>query len=92
MMCSDPYPMEIPLQPFLNEPTFLMTPESETPLSPEDDNMFTVDMTLESTKQKVGITVTSYHGAHRLVQEGYLYHGYILVYCPKRRASLASMK
>jgi len=93
MMCSDPYHMKLPLQPFLNEQSFVVTSDPETSsMSPEDDNVFTVDVNLEYQKQKVEVTVTSYHGAHLLVQKQYIYHGYILVYCPKRRASLASLK
>ncbi|XP_053384790.1 rho GTPase-activating protein 190-like isoform X4 [Mercenaria mercenaria] len=93
MMCSDPFPMSLPVQPFLNESSFVVTSDPETSsVSPEEDNVFTIDMNLEYSKQKVEITVTSYHGGHSLVQKGFNYHGFILVYCPKRRASLASLK
>jgi hypothetical protein len=85
--------MSLPLQPFLNESSFVVTSDPETSsVSPEEDNVFTIDMNLEYSKQKVEITVTSYHGAHLLLQREYIYHGFILVYCPKRRASLASLK
>ncbi|WAR01964.1 RHG35-like protein, partial [Mya arenaria] len=60
MMCADPYPMSLPLQPFLNETSFVVTSDPETSsMSPEEDNVFTVDVTLDSSKQKVEVTVTS---------------------------------
>lgn len=84
--------MNLPIQPFLNESSFVVTSDPETSSMTEDDNVFTVDTYIDDEKQKVEVTVTSYHGAHLLVQKQYIYHGYILVYCPKRRASLASLK
>ena len=93
MMCHDPYPMGIPLQPFLNESSFVVTSDPElTSLPPEEDNVFMIDANLDYTQQKIEVTVTSYHGAHLQCQRGEIYHGYILVYCPKRKASLASLK
>ena len=93
MMCSDPFPMHLPLQPFLNESSFNVTSIADTgSQSPEEENVFTFDANLDCTKQKIEVTVTSYHGGQVCVNHGEIYHGFILVYCPKRKASLASLR
>jgi len=53
MMCADPFPMDLPLKPFLNETSFVVTSDPETSsMSSEEDNVFTVDTTLDFNKQK----------------------------------------
>ena len=45
---------------------------------------------LDDLKRKVEVTATSYHSASQLT--GSLFHGYILVYSVRRRASLSNLK
>ncbi|KAL3841673.1 hypothetical protein ACJMK2_019787 [Sinanodonta woodiana] len=87
MMCGDPFSMEMPIRPFLNDDTFTMVIDST-----EEQCVFTLDVFLEYPKQKVEITVTSYHGGYMLRNRGELYHGYILVYSPQRKASYSTMR
>jgi Rho GTPase-activating protein 5 len=82
MMCGDPFPLELPLGPLLNHDMCRVL--ADTPYC------ITLDLFLESSKQKVEIEVASYHGGNRLHQG--LFHGHILVYSAKRKASLATLR
>ncbi|KAH9518727.1 hypothetical protein Btru_006096 [Bulinus truncatus] len=83
LMCGDPFQLELPLGPLLNHDMCRVL--ADTPYC------ITLDLFLEATsKQKVEIEVASYHGGNRLHQG--LFHGYILVYSAKRRASLATLR
>ena len=93
MMCADPYPMEIALKPFMKDSSFVVVSDPETSsLSAEEDNVFTIDATINFVKQKIEVTATSYHGAVALLNRDEIFHGYILAYCPKRKSSLITMK
>lgn len=82
LMCGDPFPLELPLGPLLNHEMCRVL--ADTPYC------ITLDLFLESSKQKVEIEVASYHGGNRL-HEG-IFHGHILVYSARRKASLATMR
>lgn len=83
LMCGDPFQLELPLGPLLNHDMCRVL--ADTPYC------ITLDLFLEATsKQKVEVEVASFHGGNRLHQG--LFHGYILVYSAKRRASLATLK
>ncbi|BFZ15995.1 hypothetical protein BsWGS_19034 [Bradybaena similaris] len=82
MMCGDPFPLELPLGPLLNHDMCRVL--ADTPYC------ITLDLFLEASKQKVEVEVASYHGGTRLHQG--LFHGHILVYSAKRKASLATLR
>ncbi|KAK0060412.1 rho GTPase-activating protein 190-like isoform X4, partial [Biomphalaria pfeifferi] len=83
LMCGDPFQLELPLGPLLNHDMCRVL--ADTPYC------ITLDLFLEATsKQKVEVEVASFHGGNRLHQG--LFHGYILVYSAKRRASLATLR
>lgn len=93
MMCADPYPMDIALKPFMKDSSFVVTSDPETSsLSGDEDNVFTIDATINLEKQKIEVTATSYHGAQALLNRNEIFHGYILAYCPKRKSSIATMR
>ncbi|XP_005097825.1 rho GTPase-activating protein 35 isoform X2 [Aplysia californica] len=82
LMCGDPFPLELPLGPLLNHDMCRVL--ADTPYC------ITLDLFLELAKQKVEVEVASYHGGNRLHQG--LFHGHILVYSAKRKASLATLR
>jgi len=82
LMCGDPFPLELALGPLLNSDTCRVL--ADTPYC------ITLDFMVEGTKQKVEIEVASYHGGERLHQG--MFHGHILAYSDRRRASLASLR
>lgn len=93
MMCADPYPMDIILKPFMKDSSFIVVSDPETSsLSEGEDNMFTIDTTINAVKQKIEVTAVSYHGAQALLNRGEIFQGYILAYCPKRKSSIITMK
>ncbi|GFN96257.1 rho GTPase-activating protein [Plakobranchus ocellatus] len=85
LMCGDPFPLDLPLGPLLNHDMCRVL--ADTPYC------ITLDLFLASEltcKQKVEVEVSSYHGGPRLHQG--LFHGQILVYSAKRKASLATLR
>ncbi|CAL1547999.1 unnamed protein product [Lymnaea stagnalis] len=83
LMCGDPFQLEVPLGPLLNHDMCRVL--ADTPYC------ITLDLFLEPTsKQKVEIEVASFHGGNRLHQG--LFHGYILVFSARRKASLATLR
>ncbi len=80
-MCGDGFDVDLPLSPLLNHQCCYVTPDKLPTI--------TLETYLDDSKRKVEITATSYHGATQ-VQDS-LYHGYILVYWAKRKASLATL-
>ena len=92
-MCADPYPMDIALKPFMKDSSFVVVTDPETSsLSEAEDNVFTIDATINFVKQKIEVTATSYHGAQALLNRDEIFHGYILAYCPKRKSSIITMR
>ncbi|XP_050409966.1 rho GTPase-activating protein 190 isoform X3 [Patella vulgata] len=82
MMCGDPLPVEIPLGPLLyNE---------NCQVSRNSPNTINIDSFLDCGKQKIEIEISPNHGGGSL-QQG-IFHGYILVYSAKRRASLSTLQ
>ncbi|GFR73478.1 rho GTPase-activating protein [Elysia marginata] len=85
LMCGDPFPLEMPLGPLLNHEMCRVL--ADTPYC------ITLDLYLATEgvcKQKVEVEVSSYHGGPRLHQG--LFHGQILVYSTRRKASLATLR
>ncbi|ESO97484.1 hypothetical protein LOTGIDRAFT_115014 [Lottia gigantea] len=82
MMCGDPMPIEIPLGPLLNN--------ENCHVSTNSPNTLNIDAFLDCGKQKIEIEISPNHGGGSL-QQG-IFHGYILVYSSKRRASLSTLQ
>ena len=85
LMCGDPFPLELPLGPLLNHNMCRVL--ADTPYC------ITLDLYLATEgvcKQKVEVEVSSYHGGP-LLHQG-LFHGQMLVYSAKRKASLATLR
>uniref|UniRef100_A0A8C4Q9G5 Rho GTPase activating protein 5 n=1 Tax=Eptatretus burgeri TaxID=7764 RepID=A0A8C4Q9G5_EPTBU len=80
VMCGDPFNVDLVLTPFL-ESQFCMNPQSG-----QNDSLI-LEMFLGARRKKIKITVSSYHTA--TLNRSNLFHGYILVYSAKRRASLS---
>ncbi|XP_074660547.1 rho GTPase-activating protein 190-like [Tubulanus polymorphus] len=85
LMCGDGYNMEVPLGPLLAHQCCSVT------IGNNGRNTVHVEAYLGDGKRKIDVNVTSYHGASSLVNME-LFHGYILVYSAKRKASLAALK
>ncbi len=81
-MCGDTYNVELPLAPLLNHQCCYLTSDKYPTI--------TLETYLDDSKRKVEVTLVSYHGASIIKDE--LYHGYILVYSTKRKASLATLR
>ena len=82
MMCGDHYNVELPLMPLLNHQCCYVTSDRYPAL--------TLEAYLDGTNVKIEVTVVSYHGASVVQNE--LFHGYILVYHTKRKASYANLR
>lgn len=81
-MCGDGFSVELPLAPLLNHQFCFVTSDEYATM--------TLETYLDESKRKVEVTATSYHGASQF--KDCLYHGYVLVYSARRKASLASLK
>ena len=82
LMCGDTFSAEVPLGPLLHHQCCYVTSDKFPTL--------TLETYLGDSKRKVEVSTVSYHGGY-ILREG-LFHGYILVYSAKRRASLEAMK
>ena len=82
-MCGDSFSLELPLAPLLNHQCCYVTSDKHPTI--------TLETYLDESKRKVEVTLSSYHNATYIVQDE-LYHGYVLVYSAKRRASLATLR
>uniref|UniRef100_UPI00358ECC56 rho GTPase-activating protein 5-like n=1 Tax=Myxine glutinosa TaxID=7769 RepID=UPI00358ECC56 len=80
VMCGDPYNVDLVLTPFL-ESQFCLNPQSG-----QNDSLV-LEMFLGARRKRIKITVSSYHTA--TLNRSNVFHGYILVYSAKRRASLS---
>ena len=81
-MCGDAFKVELPLGPLLNHQCCYVTSDKFPTI--------TLETYLGDSKRKVEVTVVSYHGAS--VLKDALYHGYILVFSARRKASLATLR
>lgn len=80
MFCGDPYSIKNVLAPLLNlECCYLSGSQS-----------IILETVLGSSKRKIEIILSSYHGANAFREE--LIHGFILAYYDKRKASLSTLK
>jgi p190RhoGAP, pG1 and pG2 domains len=84
IMCGDGFDVELPLSPLLNHQFSYMS------LSPDGIVSVSLDTYFDESKHKVEVTISSYHGASQL--KDCLFHGYLLVYWAKRKASLAALR
>jgi len=84
VMCGDGFDVELPLSPLLNHQFSFVSMSQEGIVSISLETYF------DESKHKVEVTVTSYHSASQM--KDCLYHGFLLVYWAKRKASLATLK
>ena len=80
-MCGDDMNLSYLLTPLLSHQCCFVTSDKFPTI--------TLETYLGDSKRKVEVVVTSYHGAS-VIQDS-LYHGFILVYSAKRKASLRTM-
>jgi len=84
-MCGDDYKVDVPLSPLLNHQFHHINK------SPDDHTMtVTLETYLDEFKRQVEVLAMSYHSATQL--KDFLYHGYLLVFSAKRKASLATLR
>ncbi|VDI33984.1 Rho GTPase-activating protein 5, partial [Mytilus galloprovincialis] len=90
LMCGDAFSAEIPLGPLLNS--------NPTQVRSDTNPSVTIEANLESmpdlTKQKIEVCCGSYHNFVAKIQkeeEEDVYHGFVLVFSPKRKASFCTM-
>ncbi|CAH1393447.1 unnamed protein product [Nezara viridula] len=79
LFCGDPYSVENVLTPLLSHHCCVLSGERS----------IIIETFLGSSKRKVEVIVSSFHGANAFREE--LVHGFILVYSTKRKASLATL-
>ncbi|XP_025200481.1 rho GTPase-activating protein 190 isoform X1 [Melanaphis sacchari] len=79
MFCDDPYSVESILAPLLSHQCCYLS----------GDRSIILETFLGSSKRKVEVIMSSYHGANAFREE--LVHGFILSYYAKRKASLATL-
>ena len=92
LMCGDGFPAEIPLGPLLNS--------NPTQIRADLNPSISIEANLESnpdlSKQKIEVCCGSYHNFVSKIQkeeeDDDVYHGFILVFSPKRKASFCTMK
>ncbi|OWF54503.1 Rho GTPase-activating protein 190 [Mizuhopecten yessoensis] len=95
LMCGDPFDCEIPLGPLLNSnPTQIdIDPTSSMYSITMETN---VDNSPDFSKQKIEICISSYHNFVSKMfkddEDYHMFHGFILVFSTKRKASYATMK
>lgn len=80
MFCDDQYSVESILAPLLSHQCCYLS----------GDRSIILETFLGSSKRKVEVIMSSYHGANAFREE--LVHGFILSYYAKRKASLATLK
>ena len=85
LMCGDQYEMELPIAPLLNHQCCYVT-DLERGLP-----TITLETYLGEYKRKVEVTVASYHRAESSLRDS-LFHGAVLVYMAKRKASLQNLR
>ncbi|VDI64869.1 Rho GTPase-activating protein 5, partial [Mytilus galloprovincialis] len=90
LMCGDDFSAEIPLGPLLNS--------NPTQVRSDINPSVTIEANLESTpdltKQKIEVCCGSYHNFVAKImkeEEEDVYHGFVLVFSPKRKASFCTM-
>ncbi|VVC36948.1 Hypothetical protein CINCED_3A007446 [Cinara cedri] len=79
LFCGDPYSVESILAPLLSHQCCYLN----------GDRSVIIETFLGTTKRKIEVIISSYHGANAFREE--LVHGFILAYYAKRRASLATL-
>nr|XP_018903141.1 PREDICTED: rho GTPase-activating protein 190 isoform X3 [Bemisia tabaci] len=79
VFCGDPYSLENVVGPLLNHQCCFLS----------GDRSIILETFLGTSKRKVEVIISSYHGANAFREE--LVHGFILVYSAKRKASLATL-
>lgn len=84
LMCGDDYNVDIPLSPLLNHQFHHVRKSDDAVMS------VTLETYLDEFRRKVKVVATSYHSSTRL--KDFLYHGYLLVFSAKRKASLATLR
>ena len=84
LMCGDEYKVDVPLSPLLNHQFHHINKSDDVVMS------VTLETYLDEFKRKVEVLAMSYHSATQL--KDFLYHGYLLVFSAKRKASLATLK
>ena len=92
LMCGDAFPAEIPLGPLLNSnPT-----QIRVDLNPSISIEANLESNPDQSKQKIEVCCGSYHNFVSKIQKDEedddVYHGFILVFSPKRKASFCTMK
>ncbi|XP_031562663.1 rho GTPase-activating protein 5-like isoform X2 [Actinia tenebrosa] len=80
-MCGDSYPVELIFGPLLHHQACWR--------SPTQPDTIILETYVGFVKRRVQIKLTSYHRAYTLNDQ--MFHGYILVYSAKRKASLATL-
>ena len=86
LMCGDQYAVELPVAPLLNHQCCYVTDLERLPPA-----TVTLETYLGECKRKVEVSVASYHSAAAPLRDC-LYHGAILVYMAKRKASLQHLR
>ena len=84
LMCGDDFKIELPLSPLLNQPFHHIRRSDDAVMS------LTMETYLDEFKRKVEVTTMSYHSASQM--KDFLYHGYLLVFSARRKASLATLR
>ena len=85
LMCGDDYKVDVPLSPLLNHQFHHINRSEDVVMS------VAVETYLDEFKRKVEVTTASYHSAASQLKD-FLYHGYLLVFSARRKASLASLR
>ena len=84
LMCGDDYKVEIPLSPLLNHQFHQVNKSDDGVMS------VTLETYLDEFKRRVEVVIMSYHSSSQM--KDFLYHGYLLVFSAKRKASLATLR
>ena len=82
MMCGDQIPVDLILAPLLNHQLCYVTADKVTSI--------TLETLVNESRHKIEVVITSYHSAMLLRKD--LYHGMILVYSTRRKASFSNMR
>jgi len=83
-MCGDDYKVDVPLSPLLNHQFHHINQSDDSVMS------VTCETYLDEFKRKVEVMTMSYHTSS--LHKDFLYHGYLLVFSAKRKASLATLR
>jgi len=84
LMCGDDYKVDVPLSPLLNHQFYHINKSDDAVMS------VTLETYLDEFKRRVEVVTSSYHSSSQL--KDFLYHGYLLVFSAKRKASLATLR